>query len=133
MVVGIPRSLNMYENFPFWHTLLTACGIEVRLSGESTYSSYEQSARMVMSDNICFPAKLVHGHVQNLIAQKVDRIFLPFVIFERKGKEQNSYNCPVVTGYSEVVKAYSRQVFLSILQPYRLKTKICCISNAATT
>ncbi|WP_418587169.1 acyl-CoA dehydratase activase [Phocaeicola sp.] len=105
MVVGIPRSLNMYENFPFWHTLLTACGIEVRLSGESTYSGYEQSARMVMSDNICFPAKLVHAHVQNLIAQKVDRIFLPFVIFERRGKEQNSYNCPVVTGYSEVVKS----------------------------
>lgn len=105
MVIGIPRSLNMYENFPFWHTLLTACGIEVRLSGESTYSGYEQSGRMVMSDNICFPAKLVHGHVQNLIAQKVDRIFLPFVIFERKGKEQNSYNCPVVTGYSEVVKS----------------------------
>lgn len=93
MVVGIPRSLNMYENFPFWHTLLTACGIEVRLSGESTYSGYEQSARMVMSDNICFPAKLVHGHVQNLIAQKVDRIFLPFVIFERKGAEQLQLPC----------------------------------------
>ena len=58
-----------------------------------------------MSDNICFPANLVHAHVQNLIVQKVDRIFLPFVIFERRGKEQNSYNCPVVTGYSEVVKS----------------------------
>ena len=58
-----------------------------------------------MSDNICFPAKLVHSHVQNLIEKKVDRIFMPFVIFERKGKEQNSYNCPIVTGYSEVIKS----------------------------
>ena len=58
-----------------------------------------------MSDNICFPAKLVHSHVQNLIEKKVGRIFMPFVIFERKGKEQNSYNCPIVTGYSEVIKS----------------------------
>ena len=58
-----------------------------------------------MSDNICFPAKLVHSHVQNLIEKKVDRIFMPFVIFERKGKEQNSYNCPIVIGYSEVIKS----------------------------
>lgn len=105
LTVGIPRSLNMYENFPFWHTLFTACGIQVCLSSESDFSAYERSARMVMSDNICFPAKLVHSHVQNLIERKVDRIFLPFVIFERKGKEQNSYNCPVVTGYSEVIKS----------------------------
>lgn len=60
---------------------------------------------MVMSDNICFPAKLVHSHVQDLIEKKVDRIFMPFVIFERKGMEQNSYNCPIVTGYSEVIKS----------------------------
>ncbi len=105
LTLGIPRSLNMYENFPFWHTLFTACGIQVQLSAESDYAAYERNARMVMSDNICFPAKLVHAHVQNLIEQKVDRIFLPFVIFERKGDEQNSYNCPVVTGYSEVVKS----------------------------
>lgn len=105
LTLGIPRSLNMYENFPFWHTLFTACGIQVRLSDDSDFKAYERSARMVMSDNICFPAKLVHAHVQNLMDRGVDRIFLPFVIFERKGNEQNSYNCPIVTGYSEVIKS----------------------------
>ena len=104
LVIGIPRCLNMYEEYPFWHTLLTACGLNVCLSGTSRFPAYERNARMVMSDNICFPAKLVHSHVQDLINKKVDRIFMPFVIFEQGGKEQNSYNCPIVTGYSEVVK-----------------------------
>ncbi len=104
--VGIPRCLNMYENFPFWHTLLTECGIHVILSDISDFTHYEQCARMVMSDNICFPAKLVHSHIQNLMDRNVDRIFMPFVIFEHCGaKEQNSYNCPIVTGYSEVIKS----------------------------
>lgn len=105
MTIGIPRCLNMYENFPFWHTLFTSCGIQVCLSDTSNFIAYEQSARMVMSDNICFPAKLVHSHIQNLIEKKVDRIFMPFVIFEKQEKEQNSYNCPIVTGYSEVIKS----------------------------
>lgn len=105
MTIGIPRSLNMYEDYPFWHTLFSECGIRVCLSDKSNYGKYEQNARMVMSDNICFPAKLVHAHVQDLINRKVDRIFLPFVIFERKEGAQNSYNCPIVTGYSEVIKS----------------------------
>ena len=104
-IIGIPRCLNMYEEYPFWHTLFTSCDIQVCLSDPSNFRKYEHSARMVMSDNICFPAKLVHSHVQNLIEKKVGRIFMPFVIFERKGKEQNSYNCPIVTGYSEVIKS----------------------------
>ncbi len=104
LTVGIPRCLNMYEEYPFWHTLLTSCGIQVRLSSPSLFASYEHSARMVMSDNICFPAKLVHSHIQYLVEKKVDRIFMPFVVFEAQANEQNSYNCPIVTGYSEVVK-----------------------------
>lgn len=106
LTIGLPRCLNMYEDFPFWHTLLTECGLQVVLSDVSNFGHYESCARMVMSDNICFPAKLVHSHIQDLIEKKADRIFMPFVIFERKGKnEQNSYNCPIVTGYSEVVKS----------------------------
>lgn len=105
MTVGIPRCLNMYEDYPFWHTLFTECGIEVCLSDLSNFSSYERNACMVMSDNICFPAKLVHSHIQNLIDKKVNRIFMPFVVYERQGKEENSYNCPIVTGYAEVVKS----------------------------
>ena len=94
----------MYEDYPFWHTLFTNCGMEVRLSSHSEFSSYEQSACMVMSDNICFPAKLAHSHIQDLIDSRVDRIFMPFVVYERQDGGQNSYNCPIVTGYAEVVK-----------------------------
>ena len=105
ITIGIPRVLGMFEDYPFWHTLFTESGVNVRLSGLSRYASYECSARMVMSDNICFPAKLVHSHIQNLIDKHVDRIFLPFVVHERRGTETNSYNCPIVTGYSEVVRS----------------------------
>lgn len=106
MTIGIPRVLNMFEEYPFWHTLFTQCGITVRLSEQSDYSRYEENARMVMSDNICFPAKLVHSHIANLAEQGVDRIFLPFVIYEQGSEgDQNSYNCPIVTAYSTVVKS----------------------------
>ncbi len=105
LTIGIPRVLNMFEEYPFWHTLFTRCGIRVVLSAPSVIDGYEHTARLVMSDNICFPAKLVHSHINNLIAQGVDRIFLPFVIHEKASTDQNSYNCPVVTGYSAVVKS----------------------------
>ena len=108
MTVGIARGLNMFEEYPFWHTLLTGCNIAVRLSDPSTFARYEKAAHMVMSDNICFPAKLMHGHVQNLLQHGVDRIFMPFVVFEPNnasdGPQQNTYNCPVVAGYSQVVR-----------------------------
>ena len=104
MTLGIPRVLNMFEEYPFWHTLFTSCGIQVVLSDVSEYRHYESCAKMVMSDNICFPAKLVHSHIDNLIGKRPDRIFMPFVVFEKKGEEQNSYNCPIVAGYSAVVK-----------------------------
>lgn len=105
ITIGIPRCLNMYEDYPFWHTLFTNCGIGVRLSSNSEFASYEQSACMVMSDNICFPAKLAHSHIQDLIDSRVDRIFMPFVVYERQDGGQNSYNCPIVTGYAEVIKS----------------------------
>ncbi len=104
MTVGIPRCLNMYEEFPFWQALFANAGIRVRLSDPSSFKTYEEEARKVMSDNICFPAKLVHSHIRNLVAKQVDRIFMPFVVFERKDGGVNSYNCPIVSGYSEVVK-----------------------------
>ena len=104
--IGIPRVLNMYEDFPFWHTLLTGCGIDVVLSGPSDMTLFEANARKVMSDNICFPAKLVHAHLEDLVRQGVDRIFFPFVVHGPKGKDQNSYNCPIVAGYSQVVRDF---------------------------
>ena len=102
--IGIPRVLGMFEDFPFWHTLFTECGFKVVLSSASDYGHYEKTARMVMSDNICFPAKLVHSHIDDLVCRKVDRIFFPYVVYGPKGQDQNSYNCPIVTGYSEVVR-----------------------------
>lgn len=105
--IGIPRVLNMFDNYPFWHTLLTDSGFNVRLSPESTFPLYQKGVGGVMSDNICFPAKLAHGHILSLIEQKVDRIFYPIVPKEEKefGQASNSFNCPVVSGYPEVINS----------------------------
>lgn len=105
--LGIPRALGIFENFPFWHALFTSCGIEIVLSDPSTMKLYEKGIGTVMADNICFPAKLANGHIFNLIDKKVDRIFLPFIVHESKedNRTTNSYNCPIVTGYSEVIRS----------------------------
>ena len=105
--IGIPRALGIYENYPFWHALFTNCGIEVVLSSSSNYKDYENALSAVMSDNICFPAKLMHSHIDYLITQKVDRIFYPFTVFEEPDDELsvNSYNCPIVTAYSQVLSS----------------------------
>ena len=107
MTIGIPRGLGIYEDFPFWQTLFTCCGIRVRLSGTSTNRLYEKGVRTIVADNICFPAKLMHGHVMDLIEKRVDRIFYPWVVFERKEDEasKNSFNCPIVSGYADVLRA----------------------------
>ncbi|MCI1683474.1 MAG: acyl-CoA dehydratase activase [Bacteroides sp.] len=106
LTIGIPRCLNMYEEYPFWYTLFTYSGIRVYLSESSTFENYESGVKMVMADNICFPAKLVHSHIQNLVSRQVDRIFMPFVVYEKpEDHQQNSYNCPIVSGYSEVIKS----------------------------
>lgn len=105
--IGIPRALGMYENYPFWHTLFTACDIQLVLSPLSTNKIYEKGIRSIMADNICFPAKLMHGHIYSLIEQKVERIFYPYVVYEQKEdpNARNSYNCPIVAGYSDVIKS----------------------------
>ena len=79
LAIGIPRGLNQFEEFPFWHALFTHAGIDVVLSQPSNYRKYERDAGMVMSDNICFPAKLMHSHIRDLVERGVNRIFLPFV------------------------------------------------------
>ena len=105
-VIGIPRALGMFELYPFWHALFRACGIRTVLSGPSTVKQYEKGIHTVMSENICFPAKLMHGHIFDLARQKVDRIFYPFIVMEAPADKQarNSYNCPVVAGYADVVR-----------------------------
>jgi predicted CoA-substrate-specific enzyme activase len=105
--LGIPRVLNMFENYPFWQALFTQCGFEVILSPESTISLYQKGVGSVMSDNICFPAKLVHGHILSLVEQGVNRIFYPMVVKDEKELKHstNSFNCPVVSGYPDVVRS----------------------------
>lgn len=104
--IGIARCLNMYEEFPFWHTLFNEAGMNVVLSSPSSFARYEENVQAVMSDNICFPAKIVHSHIDDLLKQKVERIFMPYVVFEKMNSkdEINSYNCPIVTGYSDVIR-----------------------------
>lgn len=106
MRIGIPRALTIFENFPFWQSLFTTAGMEVVLSAESTPALYERGAGSIMSDNICYPAKLAHGHIIDLASKGVDRIFYPFILFEKKefDNSHNCYNCPIVTAYSEVLR-----------------------------
>jgi predicted CoA-substrate-specific enzyme activase len=104
---GIPRCLNMYENFPFWCAFLTTCGFRVVLSSDSNFKLYEKGSSSVMSENICFPAKLAHGHVLDLVEKNIDRIFYPTVVYEQEEYADvlNIYNCPVVTGYPDLLKS----------------------------
>lgn len=104
--VGIPRALNMYENYPFWHTFFTKLGFNVILSDESKREIYEKGIESISSETACYPAKLVHGHIENLIDKNVDMIFYPAVFFEQKqfDKAQNHMNCPVVSGYPNVIE-----------------------------
>ncbi|TFH26055.1 MAG: CoA activase, partial [Promethearchaeota archaeon] len=105
--IGIPRALNIWEDFPFWCTLFVECGIKVVISDPSTMQLAESGYGTVMSENICFPAKITNGHIMNLIEKKVDRIFYPMVRFNRTELDTsiNNYNCPIVTGYPEVIKS----------------------------
>ena len=100
--VGIPRVLNMYENYPFWFTFFTRLGYRVVLSPPSTHQIYELGIESIPSESECYPAKLAHGHVQWLINKKVDFIFYPCIPYERSEFEDadNHYNCPIVTSLS---------------------------------
>jgi predicted CoA-substrate-specific enzyme activase len=107
LILGIPRVLNLYENFPFWNTLFVECGIKVRLSDPSSNALSEKGAGTIMSENICFPAKIAHGHIYNLIEAGVDRIFYPMVFYEKSdfSDAANCYNCPIISGYPDVIRS----------------------------
>lgn len=104
--IGIPRVLNVYENYPFWHTFFTELGFKVVLSPRSTKGLYESGMENIPSESACYPAKIVHGHIAKLIEKNVDVIFYPSIPYEHKEIEgaDNHYNCPVVTSYPESVK-----------------------------
>jgi len=104
--VGIPRVLNMYENYPFWHTFFTKLGFSVLLSPKSSRKVYEMGIESIPSESECYPAKLTHGHIGWLIKEKPDFIFYPCIPYERNEFEDsnNHYNCPIVTSYAENIK-----------------------------
>ncbi len=105
-VVGIPRVLNMYENYPFWHTFFTRLGYRVILSPPSNRKIYELGIESIPSESECYPAKLAHGHVTWLIRQGIKFIFYPCIPYERNEfpDSNNHYNCPIVTSYAENIK-----------------------------
>ncbi|MBQ3105083.1 MAG: 2-hydroxyacyl-CoA dehydratase [Lachnospiraceae bacterium] len=104
--VGIPRVLNMYENYPFWFTFFTRLGYRVVVSPVSTHKLYELGMESIPSESECYPAKLVHGHISWLIHEGVDFIFYPALFYERMEfpEANDHYNCPIVTSYSENIK-----------------------------
>jgi len=105
-VIGIPRVLNMYENYPFWFTMLTKLGFSVKISGVSNKKVYELGIETIPSESACYPAKLTHGHVMNLIKSGIKNIFYPCVVYEKQEYENvdNHYNCPMVISYPEVIR-----------------------------
>ncbi len=104
--IGIPRVLNMYEDYPFWFTFFTNLGFRVIISEKSTRKTYEKGMESMPSESVCYPAKLSHGHIESLIEQGIKTIFYPCITFSRKEYEKadNKYNCPIVISYSEVLK-----------------------------
>ncbi len=105
-VVGIPRVLNIYENYPLWFTLFTELGFRVELSSPSNKSIYNLGLSTIPSQTVCYPAKLSHGHIMDLIQRHVPRIFYPCIPQENQdfSGQDNTYNCPVVGGYPELLR-----------------------------
>lgn len=104
--IGIPFGLNLYENLPFWFELLTRLNFEVVLSPESSRKLYLKGQRTIPSDTVCYPAKLLHGHVEALVEAGVDAIFYPCMPYNfNEGVSDNNYNCPVVAYYPELLAA----------------------------
>ncbi|MFA6667334.1 MAG: acyl-CoA dehydratase activase-related protein [Bacilli bacterium] len=103
--VGIPRALSMYEQFPLWDKFFTKLGFEVVLSGESNRELYFKGQHTIPSDTVCYPAKLMHGHVEDLLDKNVDFIFYPSASYNiDEGNTDNHFNCPVVAYYGELLK-----------------------------
>ena len=103
--IGIPRVLNMYENYPFWFTLLTSLGFKVMISGRSSHELFETGIESIASENICYPAKLVHGHIKWLLNKGVKNIFYPCVSYE-----ENQHRQPLqLPGGSQLSRSHRRE------------------------
>ncbi|BES65152.1 acyl-CoA dehydratase activase-related protein [Gottschalkiaceae bacterium SANA] len=133
--IGIPRVLNLYENYPFWYTLFDSLGFEVVLSHESNRKLYDLGLESIPSESVCYPAKIAHGHIEDLVNQGVSHIFYPSVPYNQQEDSiaTNRFNCPVVASYPDVLKgsieAFKDQVkfmhpYLSFDNPKALVTRL---------
>jgi predicted CoA-substrate-specific enzyme activase len=121
--IGIPRVLNLYENYPLWFTILTRLGFRVILSGRSSHDVFTDGMESIPSENVCYPAKLAHGHIENLLDAGVRTIFLPCVTYEQQQFEaaDNHFNCPIVAFYPQVLAnnvPRLRQAGIRYLDPF---------------
>jgi len=123
--IGIPRVLNMFEDYPFWFTFFTSLGFRVVLSDKSTKKIYEKGMESMPSESVCYPAKLTHGHIMDLIEKGCDAIFYPCIPYSRKEikNTDNHYNCPIVISYSEVIKNNAEHIdkinFINSFLPFK--------------
>jgi predicted CoA-substrate-specific enzyme activase len=104
--VGIPRVLNIFENYPFWFTLFTNLGFRVELSDKSSNKLFENGIETIPSESVCYPGKMVHGHIMNLVDKGISFIFYPCITHEQQEERgaDNHFNCPIVVSYPEVIK-----------------------------
>ncbi len=104
--IGLPMGLNMFELLPFWHTFFTNLGFGIALSEASSRELYVSGQHTIPSDTVCYPAKLLHGHIESLISQGVENIFYPCMTYNLdEDLGDNHYNCPVVAYYPEVIRS----------------------------
>ena len=121
--IGIPRALNIYENYPFWATFFKELGFRVVLSPKSTKKIYEMGMDTIPSESECYPAKITHGHIKWLIENGVKTIFYPCIFLENKENDsaQNHYNCPIVVSNSENIKNNVEEIIngeITYLRPF---------------
>ena len=118
--VGLPLALSFYEQMPFWTAFFTELGFAVKISRESDRGVYYQGQHTIPSDTVCYPAKLAHGHIEDLLEQGVDFIFWPCMSYNLdEGENDNHYNCPVVAYYPELLRANnSRLTAENFVTPY---------------
>ena len=104
--IGIPRVLNMYEDYPFWFTVLTKLKFRVMISGRSNHELFEEGMESIPSENVCYPAKLAHGHIESLLDKGITTIFYPCVSYseDTTSGQDNNFNCPIVATYPEVIR-----------------------------
>jgi predicted nucleotide-binding protein (sugar kinase/HSP70/actin superfamily) len=122
--IGIPRVLNMYEDYPFWFTFLTFLGYQVVLSGKSSAKMYYKGMATVPSDSLCYPAKIAHGHIVDLVEKGITKIFYPCEPYNMEddvNASDNHFNCPIVASYAENIRGNMdilRERHIDFIQPF---------------